>query len=186
MEPRASYLVGKCRSTEWSPGSIIMCFCLLRGKGYGTKRGVSWTLGKHCIIELHPSPSALVFSRHSTLEKGISIQFWNLSGREDIKCFLKISHHRKTTQRQDMAISTSLLLSISRHRGWASLWHWICGGKEQIFPRLFPDTAEWVGGNTESKGVHLHATATAPHTSPGKQTDSQMHWFLSWNIKREG
>lgn len=35
--------------------------------------------------------------------------------------------------------------------GWARLWHPVCEGKEQIFPRLFSDTAERVGGNIESK-----------------------------------
>lgn len=71
------------------------------------------------------------------------------------------------------------------HRGSASLWYQVCEGKEQIFLRLFSDTAERVGGNIESKRSASPYHHTAPYTSPGKQTASQMHRFLSWNIKRE-
>lgn len=56
---------------------------------------------------------------------------------------------------------------------------WVWGGKEQILLRLFsaPRRA-WVA-ILSLNGAHLHATTGAPYTSPGKQTASQMHPFLS-------
>lgn len=65
------------------------------------------------------------------------------------------------------------------HQGQTRLQYEVCKGKEQIFLRLFCDTAQGVGGNIESKRNASPYRHTAPYTSPGKQTASQMHRFPS-------
>lgn len=102
--------------------------------------------------------------------------FWDLQSRANISCFLKIWHHSSKS-----VGNQSFLTAADQRPGWP-VWE----EKEQIFLKLFSELLRaWVA-ILSLNGTHLHATTSASYTSPGKQTASQMHPFLSWNIKTGG